>query len=158
MAERKKFDLIPGTEYDGLIVTILALAVGFVASQNFREEAWVKAASTAGPASGTLLWAKKKEEKEVEVAKKKAYDEGFNTINPALRVEEIIEKARGPAMMVGGAVAAGVATAVAQEAASRGVDYAVEEAQDWFQEPEAEQEPEREERRERKERRRGQEQ
>lgn len=127
----RKFDLVPGTEYDALIVGIACLAIGFVASQGWKEDAWMKAASTTGPAGAALLWSKTKEQKEAEEAHKRGWEEGYNTFNPELHVDELIEKRQSPAATIGKAVARKAAETAIDVAA----DQALDQVQSWFEDP-----------------------
>ena len=127
----RKFDLIPGTEYDALIVGILCLALGYIGSQGWKDEAWIKAGTTGGPAAATLLWGKTKQEKEAEEARKRGWDEGFNTFNPELHVDELIEKRQSPAATIGKAVARKAAETAIDVAA----DQALDRVQSWFEDP-----------------------
>jgi hypothetical protein len=125
-----KLDLFPGTDQDGVIVLIIALALGFVASQGWRESAWVQAAGTAGPAAGGVIYGKRKGEKE-------GWEKGFNTLNPALHVDEILSlqqsgfRGDGPdepglVEQMAGRVVQGVAAGVAEQVVDAGVEQVME--------------------------------
>lgn len=120
---RPKFDIIPGTDHDVLIVGIIAAAGVFIALGRGAVDRWEKAVATAGPPAAALYYGKRRVQQ--EGAKK--FREGFETFNPELHVDELInsrEIARaargggsGVASMVAGGVMAGVAQGVSTAAA-----------------------------------------
>lgn len=104
----RKFDLIPGTDFDGLIIGIVGLALLYVGTGGWVADRWKEAASTAGPAAAGLIFGKRKGEKE-------GFEHGYNTYNPRLHIDELLG-GRGVADAVGGAVAGAVADQVADAA------------------------------------------
>lgn len=135
MAERRKFDLIPGTNQDNLIIGVVLACGVYITMQGGKAEAWREAVSTGGPAVAALYYGKKHEEAVKEEAKKQGWEEGFNTLNPRLRTEEVV-----------GNIASTIGVTVAKQAAGQMIERA---AESWFQDPE----PEKEARRGRRERR-----
>jgi hypothetical protein len=81
-----------------------------------------------------LFYGKAKTKEEAIKAEQRGYEKGYNTINPALRVDELIEKARSPVSAIGEVVA----DKVAEQAAEMATDYVAGEIKDWFQDPEPE--------------------
>lgn len=129
-----KIDVIPGTDQDLLILAIVAAAGIYIATGGGANERWKQATQTGGPAAAALYYGKRKTQK----AAQKGFEEGFNTLNPELHVEELMglnqsgfrgngqPDAPGLAKRVASGVASGVATAAAAEMIDRGIDYAVD--------------------------------
>lgn len=113
-----RIDLIPGTDYDALIVTITTLALVYVASGNWSEERWVKAVGTAGPVNGALIFGKRKE----QLARRESFDEGLWTPNPQIHMDEILEGAVQRAIA---SVTTGVADVAVDHVAGLATDHAV---------------------------------
>lgn len=114
-----KIDLIPGTDFDGLILGIVGLALLYVASGGWVEQRWKEAAATAGPAAGTLIWGKRKGERD-------GFEKGYRTFNPELHVDEIIQ-ARDRS--IAGQLADGVVNGVAGALVERATDTALDQLQ-----------------------------
>lgn len=120
---RPRFDFIPGTDQDVVIVLIIGLAMAYIATGRWAAERWREAAGVAGPAAGGILYGKKKGEKD-------GWERGYNTLNPELHVDEIIARRSG----VGGQIASTVAQGVVAGVAGAAVDHAVGFAVDRFTE------------------------
>lgn len=130
-----KIDLIPGTDQDNAIIAVIAACGIYIAMQGGADRAWREAVSVGGPTITALYYGKKHEEAAKEKAKKEGWEEGFNTLNPRLRTEEVV-----------GNIASTIGVTVAKQAAGQMIERA---AESWFQDPE----PEKEARRGRRERR-----
>lgn len=115
-----KLDLIPGTNQDTLILGVIAAAAAYITMNGGKPEAWREAVSTGGPAIAALYYGKKHEDVVKEQAKKEGWEEGFNTLNPRLRAENVVSS---------------IGTTVAQHVAGKVIERA---AQSWFQDPEPE--------------------
>ena len=113
-----KIDLIPGTDFDGLVVGIVGLALLYVGTGGWVEQRGKEAAATAGPAAGTLIWGKRKGEKE-------GFEKGYRTFNPELHVDEIIQARQGPG--IAGRLADGVVNGVADAVVERAADTALDQ-------------------------------
>jgi hypothetical protein len=126
-APKRRFDFIPGTDQEPLILLILALAIGFVASQGWRESAWAQAAATAGPAAGGVIYGKKKGERQgFEEGEDRGFERGYWTPNPAITPEE---RGGGIVARVADNMAQGVVSGVTGAVADRAADMAVEQLQ-----------------------------
>lgn len=128
MAERKRFDLIPGTDQDALIVGIVAAAAIFIALGRGAAERWEQAVKLGGPPAAALYYGKRKADK----AKEMGFEEGYNTYNPALHINELMARDSGfrgggepdPPMMQ--RIAQGAATAVATGVAASVTDRVID--------------------------------
>lgn len=76
----KLTNLIPG-DHDGLVLAIVGMALAYVGSGGWTEQRWREAVATAGPPVAALV----------------GYRRGYNTLNPALHVDEIVKAAAVPA-------------------------------------------------------------
>ena len=118
-----------------LILGIIAACGIYIATGGGAAERWKQATTAGGPPTAALMYGKKKEEKAKKRGEAQGFDKGYNTLNPALRVEEIINAARSPlgdaTMSVGKAMVGGVA----QEAAGRMLESGAQTARGWFEDP-----------------------
>ena len=122
---RNRFDLIPGTDHDVLILAIVGAAGVFIALGRGAVDRWEKAVATAGPPAAALYYGKRRVQQ--EGAKK--FREGFETFNPELHVGDLVaardagRDARGGGSGVASMVASGVMAGVAQGVSSAAAEH-----------------------------------
>jgi hypothetical protein len=142
-----KVDIFPGREDDLLLIVIGAIALGYVATgvNAWAEDKWTRA---AGGTTGALAFLKTGKLAGKRKGHQEGWDQGFNTLNPALHLDELVSfdggrggqqfdsgfrggrpdapnMAQRMAGAVAGRVVQGVAQGVAEQAVGVGVDYAM---------------------------------
>jgi len=108
-----------------LLIIVGGVALLYVATgaNAWADEKWGRGAGAASGAAGLLKGGKL-------VGKKEGYEEGFNTFNPALHLDEVI-RYQGPGRGIANTVTQGIAAGVTTAVVNQGVDYAMANLPQW---------------------------
>jgi hypothetical protein len=106
-----------------LIVGGVALVYVATGANAWAEEKWGRGAGAASGAAGLLKGGKL-------VGKREGFEEGYNTFNPSLHIDEVI-RYRGPGRGMVDNIATGVTAGVTTAVVNQGVDYAMSRLPQW---------------------------
>lgn len=121
-----KIDLIPGTDQDLLILGVIAAAGAYIWLGNGAPERWKEAVGYGGPPAAALMYGKKKTEKTAKEAEERGFGKGFNTYNPKLHIDELVQVSQSPVGQAVMGAAGTVATGVAGGVVASVTDHAIE--------------------------------